>query len=169
MLFALVPAVEIVGVVPVEGAVVSGIFWRFFAMPLNYSDVAERETSLWDDYKQAASITREPSEQNACRKQSMHRSDRTYKFPNCTYTAQALANMYCSKVKYTKILPKKQVEGEPMVYWKGMPVTFTTCDYDLDKITTMLRQRFCMGMPPNMLPQTLTEMRFRVQLGDQRG
>ncbi len=62
-----------------------------------------------------------------------------------------------------------QVEGELTVYWKGMPVTYTACDYDSDKITTMLRQRFCKGMLLNVLLSTLNDMGFRVQLGDQRG
>ncbi len=69
----------------------------------------------------------------------------------------------------TQIPPKMQVEGELTVYWKGMPVMFTTCDYDSYKINAALKQKFCMGMPANRLPWTLTEMGFRVQLGDSRG
>ncbi len=57
-LFALVPAVEIVAVITVEGVVVTDIFCYFFTTPLNYSDVAEKEASLWDEYKQVASINK---------------------------------------------------------------------------------------------------------------
>ncbi len=46
---------------------------------------------------------------------------------------------------------KMQVEGQPTVYWKGLPITLTTCDYDTDEITTSLKEKFCMGMPANML------------------
>ncbi len=62
-----------------------------------------------------------------------------------------------------------QVEGQPTIYWKGLPKTFTTCDYDSDEIMTLLNEKFCMGMPPNVLPQTLTKMGYRVQLGDPGG
>ncbi len=44
-----------------------------------------------------------------------------------------------------------QVEGESTVYWKGLPMTFTACDYDTDEITTSLKHKFCMGMPANAL------------------
>ncbi len=45
-----------------------------------------------------------------------------------------------------------QVEGQPTVYLKGFPITFTTCDYDTGEITTSLKQKFCMGMLANALP-----------------
>ncbi len=50
-----------------------------------------------------------------------------------------------------QILAEMQVKGQPTVYWKGLPITFTTCDYDTDKITASLKQKFCMGMPANVL------------------
>ncbi len=42
---------------------------------------------------------------------------------------------------------------------------FTTCDYDSDKTYTQLKQKFSMGMPPNELLRTLTDMGFRVNHG----
>ncbi len=62
-----------------------------------------------------------------------------------------------------------QVEGQPTVYWKGLPITFTTCDYDSDEIMMSLKQKFCMGMPANTLLSTLTQMGFKVWLGDVGG
>ncbi len=47
-----------------------------------------------------------------------------------------------------------QLEGELTVYWKGLPITFTTCDYDTDEIMASLKQKFCMGMPANTLPNS---------------
>ncbi len=51
------------------------------------------------------------------------------------------------------IPPKFQVEDGPTTYWKGMPIMFTTCDYNLDEISAGLKQKYSMGMPPNMLPK----------------
>ncbi len=62
-----------------------------------------------------------------------------------------------------------QVEGQLTIYWKGLPITFTTCDYDSDEIMMQLKQKFCMDMPANALPWTLTQMGFRVWLGDAGG
>ncbi len=45
-----------------------------------------------------------------------------------------------------------QVEGQLTMYWKGLPKTFTTCDYDSAEIMKLLTEKFCMGMPPNALP-----------------
>ncbi len=47
---------------------------------------------------------------------------------------------------------KMQVEGEPTIYWRGLHMTYTTCDYDMDKIMTLLKHRFCMGLLANALP-----------------
>ncbi len=49
------------------------------------------------------------------------------------------------------ILAEMQVEGQPTIYWKGLPITFTTCDYDSDEIMMLLKQKFCMGMALNVL------------------
>ncbi len=62
-----------------------------------------------------------------------------------------------------------QVEGEPTVYWKGLPKTFTTCDYDSDELSTLLTEKFCMGMPSNTLSRILTQMGYRPRLGDPPG
>ncbi len=64
---------------------------------------------------------------------------------------------------------KTQVEGEPTIYWRGLPMTYTTCDYDSDEIMAVLKHKFCMGMSANALPRTLKTMGFNVQLGDTRG
>ncbi len=65
---------------------------------------------------------------------------------------------------YGRQIPAKmQVEGQPTVYWKGLPITFTTCDYDSDEITRQLKTA---DMPANALPRTLIQMGFKVRLGD---
>ncbi len=76
--------------------------------------------------------------------------------------------LHCSVYGGT-IPAEMQVEGQPMIYWKGLPKTFTTCDYNSDEIMMLLHQKFCMGMPLNVLPRTLTELGFRVRLGNAGG
>ncbi len=62
-----------------------------------------------------------------------------------------------------------QVEGELTIYWKGLPKTFTTCDYDSDELTTLLTEKFCMGMPSNALTRPLAQIGYRPHLGDLPG
>ncbi len=68
-----------------------------------------------------------------------------------------------------QVLPEMQVEGEPTVCWRGMPVMYTACNYDSDEIAAALKHKFCMGMLVNRLLRTLTELGFRVRLGDLSG
>ncbi len=62
------------------------------------------------------------------------------------------ANAPVREVYGRQVPAEMQVEGELTVYWKGLPMTFTTCDYDTDEITASLKHKFCMGMPANVLP-----------------
>ncbi len=61
--------------------------------------------------------------------------------------------------------PEMQVEGEPTVYWKGLPKMFTVNDYDSDKVDMLLTENFTMGLPSYMLSRTLTQWGYRPQLG----
>ncbi len=71
----------------------------------------------------------------------------------------------CSQ--YGRAIPAEmQVEGEPTVYWKGLPKTFATCDYDSDELNTLLTENFCLGMPAHALSRTLTQWGYRPHLGD---
>ncbi len=59
--------------------------------------------------------------------------------------------------QYGETIPTEmQVEGEPTVYWKGLPKTFTTCDYNSDELSTLFHEKFCMGLLAHALARTMT-------------